>query len=186
MTMLLRTVRSFATVAVAVGTYASFRNHDLRRLNSSTGLGKTRWNPPAGWSTTNIAFCETVGDEVELVPGINYHDQIDGVMKFVGAGMRRMTPLKVELSPITVISQHLDLRFCPLNLSRDCVLQIKVYAIGLYMKEAVMSKVLNPWKGKTAAEVLPDEQFWRTVCSPDVEKTLVMIIAREVSRMKHD
>eukprot|EP00190_Bangiopsis_sp_CCMP1999_P000197 CAMPEP_0198728202 /NCGR_PEP_ID=MMETSP1475-20131203/7855_1 /TAXON_ID= ORGANISM="Unidentified sp., Strain CCMP1999" /NCGR_SAMPLE_ID=MMETSP1475 /ASSEMBLY_ACC=CAM_ASM_001111 /LENGTH=234 /DNA_ID=CAMNT_0044490503 /DNA_START=27 /DNA_END=728 /DNA_ORIENTATION=+ len=105
-----------------------------------------RWQ--TGSHTRWIAMCE----EPELVQGMTYRDSVDGVSKLVGAGMRRMTPLK-----------------------------IKVYGIGLYMKQDEMVKNLSSWRDNTADQLFQDIEFWRVVCSPSVSKTIVMKVAREVS-----
>eukprot|EP00188_Purpureofilum_apyrenoidigerum_P002095 Plantae.Rhodophyta-Purpureofilum_apyrenoidigerum.ctg22493.p1 GENE.Plantae.Rhodophyta-Purpureofilum_apyrenoidigerum.ctg22493~~Plantae.Rhodophyta-Purpureofilum_apyrenoidigerum.ctg22493.p1 ORF type:complete len:244 (+),score=52.27 Plantae.Rhodophyta-Purpureofilum_apyrenoidigerum.ctg22493:697-1428(+) len=129
-------------------------------LRSATIAGVTaaayRLAPPSdyrrGWQSRSyvswIALCE----EPELVQGMVYRESVDGVSKLVGAGMRRMTPLK-----------------------------IKVYGIGLYMSQDEVAKRLYTWRDRTAEELFEDASFWRVVCSPSVSKTIVMKVARDVS-----
>ncbi|KAJ8906156.1 hypothetical protein NDN08_002651 [Rhodosorus marinus] len=59
------------------------------------------------------------------------------------------------------------------------LLMVPMYAIGLYMSENTMKQRFSDWKGKSADDVYDDADFWNAVCQPEVDKTLVMVVARE-------
>mmetsp|Transcript_3658 Transcript_3658/g.5184 ORF Transcript_3658/g.5184 Transcript_3658/m.5184 type:complete len:163 (-) Transcript_3658:306-794(-) len=54
-----------------------------------------------------------------------------------------------------------------------------MYAIGLYVSENTMRKRFSDWKGKSADDVYADVDFWNAVCQPEIDKTLVMVVARQ-------
>jgi len=60
------------------------------------------------------------------------------------------------------------------------LLMVPMYAIGLYMSQSTMRQRFSNWQGKSADEVYADADFWNAVCQPEVDKTLVMVVAREV------
>jgi Chalcone isomerase like len=74
--------------------------------------------------------------------------------KLIAAGVRLMTPLKVQ-----------------------------VYALGLYLDAPLASALLARWYDATADEILNDKEFWEKLSSPSstLKRTVRMVTVREVS-----
>ncbi|XP_077252424.1 chalcone-flavanone isomerase family protein [Tasmannia lanceolata] len=59
------------------------------------------------------------------------------------------------------------------------IIGVKVYAAGLYVNPSITAQ-LNDWKGKSAAQILEDSSLVRTVFEAPSEKSLQIVLVRDV------
>ncbi|KAL6531154.1 Chalcone isomerase-like protein 2 [Orobanche hederae] len=58
-------------------------------------------------------------------------------------------------------------------------LQIKFTAIGVYMDQQIVSH-LNKWKGKSAADLAQDNDFFEAIISAPVDKLVRVVVIKEI------
>lgn len=118
-----------------------------------------------GMTAANFAICDASvpGDEAATVPeGLVLEPEsktlfprvISEEEQLVSAGVRLMTPLKVQ-----------------------------VYALGLYTDPKLASMALSRWLDADAGRLLADKSFWEALTSPEssLPRTFRMQVVREVS-----
>ncbi|KAF8408923.1 hypothetical protein HHK36_004999 [Tetracentron sinense] len=59
------------------------------------------------------------------------------------------------------------------------IIGVKVYAVGLYAKQSIISK-LNAWKGRSAAEIQEDSSLFYSIFQDPLEKSLQIVLVRDV------
>ncbi|KAL3675575.1 hypothetical protein R1sor_025523 [Riccia sorocarpa] len=59
------------------------------------------------------------------------------------------------------------------------ILKVKVYAVGLYVEPSVVSS-LEQWKSKGASNLEKDEAFFKALVAAPVEKSLRIVLARDI------
>lgn len=59
---------------------------------------------------------------------------------------------------------------------------VRVYALGFYVDEVVLKKMLGDWSGFGREDILHAELLWEKLCeSSEVKRTIRMVVVREVT-----
>ncbi|KAL3508812.1 hypothetical protein ACH5RR_028213 [Cinchona calisaya] len=59
------------------------------------------------------------------------------------------------------------------------IIGVKVYAAGLYVNQSIFTK-LDAWKGRSAADLQQDSSIFDTIFQAPVEKSLLIVLVRDV------
>lgn len=59
------------------------------------------------------------------------------------------------------------------------IIGVKVYAAGLYVNQSIFTK-LEAWKGQSAADLQQDSEFFDTIFQAPLEKSLQIVLVRDV------
>ncbi|KAL2607974.1 hypothetical protein R1flu_026547 [Riccia fluitans] len=184
-------------MAASCVTMAAVTSINVVRLPESSNANKPRLSDPAPLlpniqSGRRPLVSGFLGDSWKLQRHLGVLFAQPALSRSKGAmAVRASVGVESEVSePVTGIkfsknaspqgsSKDLMLAGLGVREKKVAILKVKVYAVGLYVEPSVVSS-LEQWKSKGASGLEKDEAFFKALVAAPVEKSLRIVLARDI------